>query len=125
MSDSRHKSTKRARRPVRALPKAMPTDAAAFANAQTLAMYLAKAVRDAMEDVHARYIPDVEMPALNRAVRNALCTALYAGNVADRDPVADWYMLYVVRSIPPYWEPPVLEAPFWEEAGAGDDQAEP
>ncbi|MBK8050129.1 MAG: hypothetical protein IPK16_25315 [Anaerolineales bacterium] len=124
MSDSPHKSSKPTGRRVRRT-QAMPTDAAAFANAQTLALYLAKAVRDAMEDVHARYIPDAEMPALNRAVRNALCTALYAGRVADRDPVADQYMLYVVRSIPPYWEPPVLEAPFGEKARAGDDPGGP
>ena len=121
MSDTPHKPNRGSHRPGSALPKAMSVDGEVLANAQTMALYLAKAVRDAIEDVHVRYIPDSQMPALNRAVRNALCTALYAGSVADRDPVADRYLLHIVRSIPPYWEPPVLKAPFGEEVGTEDD----
>lgn len=75
---------------------------------QAMALYLAIAVRNALEDFHVRHLTDAQMRELNPIIRNALATALYAWAERNQNLAASWFVESHLRMIPPYWEPPVL-----------------
>ncbi len=71
-----------------------------------MAMYLAMAVRNAMEDFHTEHLSDAQMRELNPIIRNALYTALVAYD--SEKPTAQFYVDFQMRLIPDYWEQPEL-----------------
>ena len=73
-----------------------------------MAKYIAIVVRNAMEDFHCKHLSDEQMKELNPIIRNAICTALHAGQLADSSSAAMQFIDYHNRSIPRYWEEPVL-----------------
>ncbi len=86
---------------------------------QRTAMYIAKVVRNAMEDFHTEHLSDEQMAELNPIIRNAIYTALYA---KDRkfDLRARMFVMFINRTIPDYWELPQLIDDF-AEGSASDD----
>lgn len=73
------------------------------------------AVRNALEDIHAKHIPDTLMPELNREVRNGLMEAFTVlEGISDLSMIErkgkkeamiqafGWY----IQMIPDYWELP-------------------
>jgi hypothetical protein len=48
------------------------------ATVQEIAMYVAMAVRNEMENFHVKHLTDSQMAELNPIIRNAIYTALYA-----------------------------------------------
>lgn len=89
---------------------ATPPDLSLETQAQVL--YLAMAVRNAMEDFHVAHLSDAQMKVLNPIIRNALATALYAQQHGAENPLAQLYFNTHWRMIPPYWEPPRLLTDF-------------
>ena len=83
-------------------------------HAQDLAMYIAMVVRNAMEDFHCEHLSDEQMKELNPIVRNAICTALHAYLDDENSDVNKKFVDFHVRSIPKYWERPVLIADYSE-----------
>jgi hypothetical protein len=71
-------------------------------------MYIAMVVRNAMEDFHCRNLSDDQMAELNPIIRNAICTALHAAERGAKSPGAAAFVAFHQRSIPKYWEQPVL-----------------
>lgn len=63
------------------------------------AMYLAKAVRNEIEDIHVEFIPDSAMKKFNTAVRNGIFKALLFADIAE------WRSFH---QPPPYWEEPFV-----------------
>ena len=78
------------------------------AHTEDLAMYMAMVVRNAMEDFHCKHLSDEQMRELNPIVRNAICTALHAFLNDENSEVNEKFVGFHVRSIPKYWEKPVL-----------------
>lgn len=76
--------------------------------AQMTAMYIAQAVRNAMEDFHADNLSDDQMRQLNPIIRDAIYTALYA--IEQSAQGSDKARLFVAfnHQWPDYWEPPSL-----------------
>ena len=72
------------------------------------AQYIAMVVRNAMEDFHCEHLSDEQMKELNPIVRNAICTALNAFLNDENSDVNKKFVDFHVRSIPKYWERPVL-----------------
>ena len=74
---------------------------------QRIAMYIAKVVRNAMEDFHVKNLSDEQMAELNPIIRNAIYTALYA---KDRkfDLLARMFVMHINLTIPDHWELPKL-----------------
>ncbi len=81
---------------------------------QKKAMYIAKVVRDALEDFHVDHIPDEHMKELNMTIRDAICTALYADEHYDDSPGARIFVDEESRTVPYYWEQPKLTEDFDE-----------
>ncbi len=75
---------------------------------QDLAMYTAMVVRNAMEDFHHEHLSDEQMKELNPIIRNSICTALHAFLNDENCDVNKKFVDFHVRSIPKYWERPVL-----------------
>ncbi len=75
------------------------------------AMFIAKIVRDGMEDFHIEHLSDQQMAELNPIIRNAIAAALH---VLERstDPRVQPVFALTLQSIPEYWEPPVLPDDF-------------
>ncbi len=73
-----------------------------------MATYIAIVVRNAMEGFHCQHLSDRQMKELNPIIRNAICTALHAANLADSSSAAMRFIDYHNQSIPRYWEDPVL-----------------
>jgi hypothetical protein len=71
-----------------------------------MAMYLAMAVRNAMEGFHTEHLSDGQMRELNPIIRNALYTALTA--MESNKPAAQMYVDFQLQLIPDYWEAPAL-----------------
>lgn len=72
-------------------------------------MYLAKAVRDGIEDFHAEHLSDDQTAELNPLIRNALLTALHALENYERSEAATMFVEEAMRQIPDHWEEPELE----------------
>lgn len=73
-----------------------------------LAMYLASAVRNALEEFHSKYLSDAQMREINPLIRGAIYNALAARRFLFY--VEGWDSLcFTVSMIPSYWEPPVLD----------------
>jgi len=72
------------------------------------ALYIAMAIRNAMEAFHIAHLTDEQMKALNPIIRNAVCTALHAVRNYDRSSAAREFVDFTTRTIPRYWERPVL-----------------
>ena len=75
------------------------------------ALLVSKAVRDAMEDLHAdpdNGLTDPVMAQLNPIVRNAVYSTLHALAFAnEKDELgAKVFLRYLDKSIPDYWEQP-------------------
>lgn len=70
-------------------------------------MYMAMAVRNAMENFHVKNLSDPQMAELNPIIRNAIYTALYAIEHRD-EPEAQTFRRFTEMLIPSYWEPPKL-----------------
>ena len=79
-----------------------------------LAMYVAKVVRNEMEDFHCKYISDSQMKELNPIIRNAICTALYAAENQEEDSGARSFVSVALKLIPKYWEEPELTQTFMD-----------
>ena len=74
---------------------------------QTLAIHLAKYVRDNIEDIHAEHIPDSAMPEFNKCVRDAIYTGLTIMTKANQGD--EWCKSILAHNfIPNYWEKPKL-----------------
>ena len=73
-----------------------------------IAKYIAKAVRDALEDFHVAYLTDSQMKELNPTIRNAICTALHAFDHYETSSAARAFVDSTFRTIPSYWEEPQL-----------------
>jgi hypothetical protein len=69
-------------------------------------MYIAKVVRDAMEDFHCKNLSDSQMKELNPIIRNAIYTAVYAYLAPEDDLLSRYYVGLTTRTIPDYWEKP-------------------
>ena len=78
------------------------------------AMYLAMAVRNAMEDFHVKHLSNSQMKELNPIIRNAICTALHAYDEYEKSPVARQFLDFTLRMIPEYWEKPALTKSYRE-----------
>lgn len=72
-------------------------------------IFLAMCVRNAIEDIHAEFVPDSAMPTFNRMVRNAIYTGMTAINDFPLSAESVVYVESTRREIPDYWEPPELE----------------
>lgn len=72
------------------------------------ALYVAMAVRNALEDFHCKHLSDEQMKELNPLIRNAIYSALYAHTHFEDSPAARRFVQYHLDSIPPYWEMPHL-----------------
>ena len=82
-----------------------------------LAMYVAMAVRNAMEDFHRKHLSDEQMKELNPIIRNAICTAFHAFQNAEYSEIDRMFVAFHTRCIPKYWEEPVLNDDYiglWE-----------
>lgn len=82
-----------------------------------LAMYVAMAVRNAMEDFHHDYLSDEQMKQLNPIIRNAICTAFHAFQHAETSEIDSMFVAFHTRCIPKYWEEPELNDDYitlWE-----------
>ena len=79
---------------------------------QFMAMVVAMAVRNAMENFHCQHLSDAQMQELNPIIRNAICTALYAMKNYEVSEKARAYIDFQSRSIPSYWEQPELATYF-------------
>jgi hypothetical protein len=74
---------------------------------QEIAMYVAMAVRNEMEDFHVKHLTDAQMAELNPIIRNAIYTALYA-SVTMSSPASQSFVGHNTLLIPKYWEQPQL-----------------
>ncbi len=83
-------------------------------NSQEMAMFLAMAVRNAMEDFHHRHLSDEQMKELNPIIRNAIYTGLQALRHYDRSECAQSFTDFQKMLIPKYWEQPELLSDFVE-----------
>lgn len=81
---------------------------------QEQALYIAKVVRDNMEDFHREHLSDAQMQDLNPIIRNAVCTALHAVATYEEYESSKRFVEETVKSIPNYWEHPQLTASFLE-----------
>lgn len=75
------------------------------------AKYIAKVVRNEIEDFHTEYLSDAQMKELNPLIRNAICTALHALEIHAWSLAAKQY-IYFNSIIPDYWEEPELTKDF-------------
>ena len=85
-----------------------------------LAMLMAHAVRNAMEDFHCKNLTDKQMAELNPIIRNSIFTTLVALNNQNYITPKQ-YLQWHLSAIPDYWEDPKLIDCFssqerWEEA---------
>jgi hypothetical protein len=75
-----------------------------------ISLFMARRVRDAIEDIHVAHLPDDVMPNFNRSVRDAIVESLVAMRLAaDDDPLADAARRFLSSPYtqpPEYWEPP-------------------
>lgn len=83
---------------------------------KSMARYIAMAVRNELETFHIQHVPDDLMPELNRTIRNAILTALYAAYHGESNPFALQFFRFQRKCIPVYWEPPVLLEDFSRES---------
>ena len=65
-------------------------------------------IRNAMEDFHTEHLSDAQMKELNPIIRNAVYTALYAGEYQGQSSRAKEFLEYHTSCIPGYWEEPEL-----------------
>jgi len=65
-------------------------------------------IRNAMEDFHTKHLSDEQMEELNPIIRNAVYTALYAGEYQDQSSRAKRFLDSQMEMIPGYWEEPKL-----------------
>lgn len=79
-----------------------------------MALFIAKYVRDHLEDIHAKYIPDKEMKKFNTILRDSIGAALHMMKYQDESEVADFLIRSIVRNIPDYWEKPKLTKEYRE-----------
>lgn len=79
---------------------------------QAMALYLAMAVRNAMEAFHGKHLSDEQMKELNPIIRDAIATALYTHQHQGENPLAKGFVNFQCRLIPAYWERPKLNTEF-------------
>jgi hypothetical protein len=100
---------KKPRRPVkkRKKPRINPRPEESL---QAWTKLIAISVRNEMEDIHAKHIPDELMPDLNRAIRRGIYLALRniflmmnARDVVEYDG-AKAYLWFLFTTLPDYWE---------------------
>lgn len=72
------------------------------------AKFIAIVVRNALEDIHIKYIPDGVMKEFNTILRNSIYTAIYARETQFDSMRSKEYMEYQRSQIPSYWEEPEL-----------------
>jgi hypothetical protein len=81
-----------------------------------IALFMAKRVRDSIDDIHVAHLPDDVMPEFNRAVRDAIVESLVALRLAaDDDSLADAARRFLSSPFtqpPDYWEPPQTSEDF-------------
>ena len=65
-------------------------------------------IRNAMEDFHTKHLSDAQMKELNPIIRNAVYTALYAGEYQNQSSRAKQFLDSQMEMIPGYWEEPKL-----------------
>jgi len=75
---------------------------------QLMSMYIAMAVRNAMEDFHVEHLSDEQMAELNPIIRNAIYTALYVMDRRHKDLRCFTWFKFTSSLIPAYWELPEL-----------------
>jgi hypothetical protein len=76
------------------------------------ATFIAMVVRNAMEDFHTKYLSDEQMKELNPIIRNAIYTAMYAGDNMHEIEKAMLFVKHHSSMIPEYWEEPKLTVEF-------------
>ncbi|MCP4698750.1 MAG: hypothetical protein GY862_18150 [Gammaproteobacteria bacterium] len=81
---------------------------------KNVAMYIAMAVRNAMEDFHHKHLSDKQMEELNPIIRNAICTAFHAFLHAETSDIDRGFVTFHTRCIPKYWEEPELNDDYIE-----------
>lgn len=69
---------------------------------QKIAMYIAMAIRNEMEDFHCKYLSDEQMKELNPIIRNAVFTALYASDHYEDERWCKEFVDFQYRLIPGY-----------------------
>jgi hypothetical protein len=79
---------------------------------KNLAMLVAMAVRNEMEDFHCKHLSDAQMKELNPIIRNAIVTALYADRNYSEDEASYEWVNFQLKLIPQYWEEPELTEDF-------------
>ncbi|MBW4419839.1 MAG: hypothetical protein KME13_11490 [Myxacorys californica WJT36-NPBG1] len=79
---------------------------------KTLAMVIAIAIRNEMEDFHCEHLTDAQMEELNPLIRNAIATALYATRNYSEDDASYEWVNFQFMLIPEYWEEPELTEAF-------------
>lgn len=77
-----------------------------------MAKYIAKVVRDEMEDFHVEHIPDEYMKEFNTIIRDAICTAPYTSEHYADSAAARAFDKNQWQTIPSYWEEPKLAGEF-------------
>lgn len=80
-------------------------------------MYVAMAVRNAMESFHHDHLTDEQMAELNPIIRNAIATAYYALRHME-DPRCESFVNFQNRLIPDYWELPEITSDLRDSRGA-------
>jgi hypothetical protein len=79
---------------------------------QDQAVYIAAAIRHAMEGFHGKHLSDEQMKELNPIIRNAIYTAMYGAMVYKQSAKASRYVAYIRSMIPDYWEAAALLVDF-------------
>jgi L-2-hydroxyglutarate oxidase LhgO len=71
---------------------------------QTITKVIAHAVRNEIEDFHAKYLTDDQMKELNPLIRTGIYNALFAIANSDTDSASKNFLGWHLRAIPEYWE---------------------
>jgi len=69
---------------------------------------IALVIRNEIEDFHVAYLSDGQMKELNPLIRKGVYNAMYALVNQHKDSFSREYIEFFSKSIPDYWEDPVL-----------------
>lgn len=73
------------------------------------AIFISKVIRDEIEDFHVKYLHDEAMSELNPIIRNAVFSAVHVYLLQDQNEAARKFVAHKLRTVPRYWEAPVLD----------------
>jgi hypothetical protein len=73
---------------------------------ESMAMFIAKVIHDAMDDFHSEHLSDDQMKERDSIIRNAIYTALYASKNYLQSSAAKAFVTVNLANIPKHWEEP-------------------